>query len=152
MIRSILRTAIVIGMLAGSSAAAQTACDCDQACQDQDDPERGLSFENVEHRLWYERRFWRGRCADGLSWCWSGESWYDVMASTLAGLSPTKRAALCPRLYELGRRIGHEWARDNDIRRISTSDLNAWKDILKNAAEPEIGIEKLEKLSSERLR
>ena len=29
-------------------------------------------------------------------------------------------------LFALGRRIGHEWARENDMRKISTEDIRRW--------------------------
>lgn len=145
-------TVVWFGFMTFVATAGEAGCDCDASCADQTDPTQGLSFETAEHRLWYQERFWRGRCSDGLPWtCWPGESWYDVMSLRLAKTPSVERSHLCQRLYSLGRTIGHEWARDNDVRRISTKDLNEWRKMLLGASNAEEGIEKLEKLTAERL-
>jgi hypothetical protein len=37
------------------------------------------------------------------------------------------------RLWELGRLVGHEWARDNAIREIDSDDIKQWGETLLNA-------------------
>jgi hypothetical protein len=90
-------------------------------------PYQGLTFEHEKHLEWYER-FWTGQC-DGLSLfdgCWSGEHWSGKMCSLLSRAGTDARSPRYQALWELGRLIGHEWARDNDIRRIDTKNLEAW--------------------------
>ena len=38
-------------------------------------------------------------------------------------------------MIRLGRMIGHEWARDNDERRIDSDDLTLWYEWLKKSAD-----------------
>ena len=113
-----LRGLIVIAMLAAPAGArAETA----------DVPYDGLTFNNAKHRLWYAR-FWTGHCT-GLSLfvCFSGKPyWNETMRRLVAAASPEQRPALTARLFELGRKIGYEWAKENDIRRINTDHIRAW--------------------------
>lgn len=127
-------------------------CDCEAECAKRADPLAGQVYEDETHRLWYEVRFWTGACHSDLWWCWKGPSWYDLMAHVLAKTKPTKQAALCPRLYRLGIRMGHEWARDNDIRRIHTEDLKTWRALLRDSPEPEPVLGQIEALVADRLK
>lgn len=132
-------------------APAEIPCDCDSGCAERADPSAGFSFDDEEHRLWYQVRFWTGACHGDLFWCFSGSSWYDVMGEVLSQAPAGSDAGLCPRLFELGRAIGHEWARDNDIRLIHTDDLDAWRSILLDAEDPEGAVGEVEKLTASRL-
>lgn len=90
-------------------------------------PYEGLSFDDVQHRRWYAR-FWTGRCTDlSLFVCFSGRPyWHETMRTLVESATLDRREALTRRLFALGRRIGHEWARDNDLRKISTDDIRRW--------------------------
>ena len=90
-------------------------------------PYEGLSFDDVQHRRWYAR-FWTGRCTDlSLFVCFSGRPyWHETMRALGESAAPDRREALTRRLMALGRRIGHEGARDNDVRKISTDDIRRW--------------------------
>lgn len=90
-------------------------------------PYDGLSFDDVQHRRWYAR-FWTGRCTDlSLFVCFSGRPyWHETMRTLVESAGPDGREALARRLFALGRRIGHEWARENDMRKISTEDIRRW--------------------------
>lgn len=142
---------LAAGLLA-SGAAADGLCDCRADCADRTDPTAGLGYEDEEHRLWYEVRFWTGRC-EGEIWlaCWSGPSWYDVMADVLAQGAEPDRPEMCRRLFALGMRMGHEWARDNAIRVIHTADLDRWKHILLDSDDPARAIGEIEALVDARL-
>ena len=81
----------------------------------------------MQHRRWYAR-FWTGRCTDlSLFTCFSGRPfWHETMRTLGESVAPERREALTRRLFALGRRIGHEWARENDVRKISTDDIRRW--------------------------
>ena len=132
-----LHALIVIAMLAAAPACvrAQTA----------DVPYDGLTFDDANHRLWYAR-FWTGRCT-GLSLfvCFSGKPyWNETTRRLVAAVTPERRQALSARLFALGRRIGFEWAKENDIRKISTDHIRAWYAELEKAADSEIAIAHIE--------
>ena len=146
------RIIAAISLLLAAQILQAETCDCSRDCAERVDPALGMQFEDREHRLWYEVRFWTGKCTKGLSWCFSGRDWYDVMSSVLERTPAAERDATCARLFDLGKRIGHEWARDNDIRRISTRDLKSWRRILLNKSTPPASaIQTTEQLTDERL-
>ena len=92
-----------------------------------DDCDVGQSaFDDSLHRLWYDR-FWTGAC-DGLWFegCWPGKSWVDLVETIRQRHGSELVSALSRRLCALGRSVGLEWARANDVRRISTDDLEVW--------------------------
>jgi hypothetical protein len=90
-------------------------------------PSDGLVFADDKHRKWYAR-FWTGRCDDlGFLVCFPGSpNWNETTRRLVAAAASDRRADLRQRLLALGRLIGHEWAKENDVRRISTADLRAW--------------------------
>ncbi len=146
-----------IGMVAwlatASIASADEAlCDCDAECTGRADPLAGQVYEDETHRLWYEVRFWTGACHSGLWWCWTGPSWYDLMADVLSRVAAAEQAQMCPRLYALGIRMGHEWARDNAIRRIHTEDLKSWRAFLRETQDPGTTLAQIETLVADRLK
>ncbi len=90
-------------------------------------PSDGLAFADDKHRKWYAR-FWTGRCDDlGFLVCFPGSpNWNETTRRLVAAAASERRAGLRQRLLALGRLIGHEWAKENDVRRIGTADLRAW--------------------------
>lgn len=94
------------------------------------DPYAKLVFETSDHRAWYGR-FWTGKC-EGLSFfqsilCQPGDpDWNELVARTLARVPAPRRAYLRFYLWRLGRLIGFEWAKDNDVRKIDTDTLQTW--------------------------
>jgi hypothetical protein len=131
---------------------ALATCDCQRDCQDRRDPAASLDFDNEEHRLWYELRFWQGACDDRLSWCFSGDDWYDLMSEVLERLSAAAQVEFCPRLWSLGQLIGHEWARDNAVRRIDTDDLEDWQEAILESDELPATLTRIEGAVADRLR
>ncbi len=117
------------------------------------DREAELVFEHDKHRSWY-RRFWTGRC-DGLSIfdrCLPGSPfWEGVVGDTLQRTSEGDRPRLRYRLWTLGRVVGHEWARDNDVRRIDTDDVRRWGEKLGAASDAETAIEEIMAAAAGRL-
>ena len=123
-------------VLPGASAFGPTGC------PEALDPYADLAFEDSLHQGWYQR-FWYGDC-DGLSgsaWSECGlvkifnpEYWFDTVDQVVQRAAPSERPALRVALWRLGRVIGHEWARANDIRRIDTDDIEEWGDELRRAS------------------
>ncbi len=144
---------MVLAMMLPFGAAAQGLCDCTADCAERADPTANRTYDNEEHRLWYEARFWGGACR-GKIWltCWSGPSWYEVMNDVLSQTQETDRPEMCQRLYRLGERMGYEWARDNDIRTIHTADLEAWQSVLLGSDDPMRAISETEALVDDRLK
>jgi hypothetical protein len=66
------------------------------------------------------------------------------MRRLVAAASPEQRPALTARLFELGRKIGYEWAKENDIRRINTDHIRAWYDEMEKAGEIEAVVARIE--------
>lgn len=108
-------------------------------------PYGGLAFDDAKHRLWYAR-FWTGHCT-GLSIfvCRSGTPyWHETMRRYAAAAPAGQRAALAARLFALGRRIGHEWAKENDVRKIGTDHIRAWHALLEKGSDGEAAIVRVE--------
>ena len=140
-------------IIAGSAPAlAQGVCDCSKDCPEAKSPTKGLAFDDDVHFDWYAGRFWRGTCSSRLFWCFSGEDWYDLMQDVLQRAPMADAVQACQRLFALGQRIGHEWARENDVRRISTDDLKTWRGVLLSVSiKPAVAINEIEVLVAKRL-
>lgn len=65
------------------------------------------------------------------------EGWGRITANILHHTSQEEQELRRQELNRLGTKIGREWCRDNDVRRIDTSMLSAWGDKLKKAAKNE---------------
>jgi hypothetical protein len=117
-------------------------------CPTEIDPFADLEFDDKMHRAWY-KRFWTGDCRDvkragfweGLK-CRGGERgstdprkqfWYDTVDQCVQKVATEDQGSLRLTLWELGRLVGHEWARDNDIRKIDSDDIKQWGETLLNA-------------------
>ena len=126
-------------------AAFLAAAPCGAHAQGAEVPYDGLAFDDAKHRLWYAR-FWTGRCT-GLAFyeCRSGVPfWHETMRKLLATVSAERRQAFSARLHQLGRKIGHEWAKENDIRKISTDHIRSWYTLLDGAKDNEAAIAQIE--------
>lgn len=135
-LRQILRTIITglfVALLGTASAGAETAT------------YDGLAFDNAKHRGWYVR-FWTGSCAELRKViCLSGAPhWNEIMQRVLAAVPAERRERLAVRLILLGRSVGYEWAKENDIRRIDNAHIKSWTTDLKNSADPESAVGRIE--------
>ncbi len=63
------------------------------------------------------------------------EGWNDITLHILDKISLEEREKQQLVLKKLGNRIGREWAKDNDIRKIDTIMLKKWGAFLKKTAE-----------------
>lgn len=99
-----------------------------------------LRFDTAEHARWY-KRFWTGEC-DHLLACFPGRpNWNEVAAQLVARSLAAERSALQPKVCTLGERIGLEWSREHDVRRVTTADLRRYFDMLGRDGDPLRGIE-----------
>lgn len=141
---------LIFGMpLAG--AAQDLPCSCDAKCASADALVEGLEFDHQMHRDWYEKRFWTGKCVAGLPRCFSGQGWFAVMDEVLTKPDVVDIAKSCERLFALGRKIGHEWGKDNDIRVIHSRDFRRWSRRLRRADDPAPILDEIEDLVATRL-
>jgi hypothetical protein len=124
-----------------SGTIAGTSCVDSTGCPTEIDPFADMEFDDNLHRAWY-RRFWTGDCRDVKDESfWEGvkckggkrgstnpreQYWYDTVDRCLQKLAPAERGPVRFRLWELGRLVGHEWARTNDIRKIDSKDIKDW--------------------------
>lgn len=90
-----------------------------------------LPFADDKHRLWYAR-YWTGKCASALGWfCFAGSpTWNDTVSNVLRQAPKSKRAQVLKKACRLGQLIGFEWAKENHIRCIHTSDLKPLSEYL----------------------
>jgi len=158
------RLLVLLFLAAATPAAADTLpCDCDAACAGEQQPwatlahsGKRLTFDEDNHRAWYENRFWRGSC-DALSLAdWGAcklakqtddRDWYDVMKAVLThkAVAAADRGALCSKLIGLGQKIGFEWSKAYDKRVICTDDhLLPWFESSKTS-DPVRFIERVER-------
>lgn len=95
-------------------------------CPHDADPAAGLAFQDHAQRQWYGR-FWTGKCDGVPGFCLeSGPNWFGAIDEALGKVAADQRAAVCGQLVELGRLVGFEWAKANDVRKIDTSKVGAW--------------------------
>ncbi|WP_310598698.1 hypothetical protein [Desulfobulbus sp.] len=80
---------------------------------------------NSEERKWFQI-FQEGNLLS--------EGWQDISAEILAKTPPEQRPAQKVALDNLGKKIGMEWCRPNAVRRVDSSMLVAWGDILRTTA------------------
>jgi hypothetical protein len=62
------------------------------------------------------------------------EGWQEISAEILAKTPPEQRPAQKEALDNLGTKIGMEWCRPNGVRKVDSSKLLEWGDILRKTA------------------
>lgn len=65
------------------------------------------------------------------------QGWGQITADLLRHVAREERERQRQLLNQLGTKIGREWCKDNDVRRIDTSKLSDWGGMLKKAAKKE---------------
>lgn len=113
-------------------------------CPRSADHTAGLSFHDTTHKGWYQR-FWTGDCsgiADNRrerSTCdfvkiFNSENWLETIEIVTERIGAAERPVIRFDLWRLGRLVGFEWARNNDVRAIDTDDIGGWGKRLREAA------------------
>lgn len=116
-------------------------------------PTARLKFNDETHRRWYHRA-WAGVC-EGLSFfsCTSGKPhWNDAIGQILKEGSPERKVELLGKSCKLAHLIGYEWAKDNSIRCIHTSDGDKFLAIWKTKADVFERLNRIEALAKSMLR
>lgn len=62
------------------------------------------------------------------------DGWQEISAEILAKTPPDQRQTQRIALENLGRKIGMEWSRPNDVRKVDSAMLQEWGGILKKTA------------------
>lgn len=62
------------------------------------------------------------------------EGWQDISAEVLAKTPPEQRPAQKVALENLGTKIGTEWCRANEVRKVNSSMLQKWGEVLRKTA------------------
>ena len=125
--------------IAAARVAHDDATNTPQTITEHSKNEDELTFENSTHRAWYTV-FWTGNC-DELPWferflCVEDEpTWTEVTQMIVDKATPRTQTAIHNKMTRLGRMIGHEWARDNDDRRIDSADLILWYEWLNKSTD-----------------
>lgn len=83
---------------------------------------------SAQERAWFET-FQRGTLY--------AKGWQDITAAILAKAPAEIKNDLERNLNDLGAKIGREWSRNNEIRKIDNTMLRQWGDMLEQAAERE---------------
>lgn len=78
-----------------------------------------------EERIWF-KVFQEGN--------YISRGWQNICAEILAKTPPEQRSMQQVALDNLGRKIGMEWARPNSVRKVTSSMLLEWGDILRQTA------------------
>jgi hypothetical protein len=107
----------------------------------------GIAFDDAKHRGWYVR-FWTGSCAELRQvMCMSGSPhWSGIMQQLLALAPAERRHQLHARLFRLGRSVGYEWARENNVRRINNGHIQSWSaDLKQSTHDPEAAVGRIER-------
>ena len=73
---------------------------------------------------------WVARFYEGFG---AVSGWLDMTRQVLERVPQPERAYISARLFELGARIGAEWAKDNSLRRVNTRSAAVWRDALLEA-------------------
>lgn len=61
------------------------------------------------------------------------KGWKARIEEILKAFPPDKKEEMRDKLEKLGKKIGMEWARENEVRKIDTPQLQRWGDGLKKA-------------------
>lgn len=80
--------------------------------------------DEAEYLLWVTR-FYNGYGAV--------PGWLAMTEQVLQRVDEAERAVTRARLFELGGRIGAEWAKDNSVRKLTTRSAGVWRDALLEA-------------------
>ena len=86
--------------------------------------------QELLQQLSEEELHWYNKFQHGLMFF---DGWKDISKDILANLSYEEKNRVKPLLDSMGLRIGTEWSKANDVRKIDTDQLRNWGKRLKNA-------------------
>lgn len=88
------------------------------------DPTNRALQEQDDYLLWITRFYEGFNMVPG---------WLDMMEQVRERIPAARWRAVQPRLWQLGQRIGSEWAKDNEVRKLNTRSAAVWRDALLEA-------------------
>ncbi|MDG3007748.1 hypothetical protein [Paludisphaera mucosa] len=92
---------------------------------------------NQEVQTWGQYRGWVRTFYDGNM---MSDGWRKFGEVTVGAVkSEAARQSVAAQVAELGRIIGHEWAKDSSVRKISTTDLRRWNEMIASARRSDDG-------------
>lgn len=95
-----------------------------------DDPVVKVSY-SIPHNISAEERKWYKTFQEGNM---LADGWVDISKDILAKLPAAEQPQHQKSLLQLGDKIGREWAKKNDSRKIDTDMLKKWGKELKDAS------------------
>ncbi len=120
----VLQFLLIISCSAVYAGVAEASTGADQAYSQQYD----LSGLTAEEKQWFEKFLAGTFYADG---------WQKISSDILVKISVEDREEKKFILNQLGYKIGREWCKDNDIRKVDTAMLKKWGRLLRTTAEEE---------------
>lgn len=104
--------------------------------------------EDVLASLTPKERKWYHRFQEGIPLF---DGWKKITQAVVEKFPEHEREKRLAAMHELGIKIGHEWSRDNRVRKVSTETLRVWgQDLRKAGAENHVQLAKvLYKIDSE---
>ena len=92
-----------------------------------------VSIQNYDFSgLTVEERQWFLKFVEGTFYA---DGWDEIANDILVKLSGDERQEKQEKLNELGNKIGREWCKNNDIRKIDTDMLRKWGSMLRSTAQ-----------------
>ncbi len=121
-----------IGLIGGQNSIAADSSDVQYSSRLAAIEKRLLAFDvtkvnnlNDEERNWYEK------FQEGLLFF---DGWREISEDVMAKVSEEEKVQVKVTMQSLGVKIGCEWSKDNDIRKISTDMLKNWGKDLRKAS------------------
>ena len=79
-------------------------------------------YQSQDEYLYWVTQFYTGTSL--------APGWLNLTSQVLERIDVSRRVAVSDRLFELGGRIGSEWAKHNAVRRLNTRNAAVWRDAL----------------------
>lgn len=97
---------------------------------------------NKDQQEWY-KKFYEGT--------FLVKGWKSRINEMLKGLPPEDKGEMGEQLENLGKKIGMEWSKPNDVRKIGTAQLQQWGKDLQNAKQkgPKVLTDRIQQLDRE---
>lgn len=83
-------------------------------------------YQTRDNYLLWITRFYEGNALT--------PGWLGLTEQLLERLDESQHAEVSERMYQLGARIGREWAKDNEVRLLNTRNAAVWRDALRESA------------------
>lgn len=96
--------------------------------------------EDVLANLTPKERKWYHRFQEGIPLF---DGWKKITQAVVEKFPEHEREKRLAAMHELGIKIGHEWSRDNRVRKVNTETLRIWGQDLRKASESHVQLAKV---------